>query len=241
MKGKVYLNNSCFTTKNVLTFMALSLSVSAQLNLEISPSPISVEDLPSTQDIQVDFTVANLDNANEAAFLWRIANSDDHPSEWEIHICDKNLCYFHTVHTCPDNNPNLLDAGGSHVFQYHVNPKGHEAEFTGVFELFTADDPETVLSTVDITVSTILSSSEDLTSAQNFTVFPNPTAESFQIKNDDHVGSISIYNIIGKQLESHVHTTGKIYNVSDFRKGLYFVRLFDKDGQTLKSIRLNKE
>jgi hypothetical protein len=225
----------------LLTLMALSFSVSAQLNLEMSPNPISEEGLPTAPDIAAYFTVANLNTSDEAMFYWRIANSSDAPDEWEIHICDKNLCYFHTVHTCPDSNPNILDAGASHVFEYHVNPYGHQDEFTGVFELFSLDDPETVISSIDITVSTIISSSEDLISNQNFTVFPNPTAESFQIKNDEHVGTISIYNIIGKQIESHVHTTGKIYNVSDFRKGLYFVRLFDKDGQSLKSIRLNKE
>jgi len=220
-------------------FVSIGLSLSAQLN--ITPTPISVEDLPTAQDIQVDFTIENMDPAGEASFLWRIANIDEKPAEWEIHICDINLCYFHTIHTCPENMPNVLDPGASHVFQYHVNPEGHEAEFTGVFELFNADDPETVLSVVEITVNTLLSSSEDIDDVQNFAIYPNPTAESFQIKHDNNVGSIAIYNIIGKQMENHIHTTGKIYDVSDFRKGMYFVRLFDREGQTLKSIRLNKE
>ena len=224
----------------LLVFMVSTFAVSAQLNLDIAPSPITVEDHPSTTDIPAYFTITNNDSA-EASFLWRIANTDEIPDGWQVHICDKNLCYFHTVHECPAGNPNILAGSESWQFEYHVNPFGIEDEFTGVFELFSADDPETVVNSVEVTVSTIISSSQDLANVENFTVFPNPTTESFQIKNDDNVGSIAIYNIIGKQIVNHLHTPGKIYNVVDLRKGMYFVRLFDRDGQTLKSIRLNKE
>ena len=225
----------------LLFFVSLGLSVSAQLNLNISPAPISVEDSPNAPDIKVDFTVSNMDVNNEASFLWRIANADDIPEGWYVYICDINLCYFHTVHTCPESNPNLLGAGASHEFQYHVTPHGFENEFTGMFELFTADQPDVVLSSVEITVSTLTSSTDEIEDLENFAIYPNPTAQSFQIKNDKNVGSIAIYNIIGKQIENHIHTPGNLYDVSHFRKGMYFVRLFDVDGQTIKSIRLNKE
>jgi hypothetical protein len=71
-------------------------------------------------------------------------------------------------------------------------------------------------------------------------LYPNPTTQFFQINNDQDVTSLSVYSLIGKELLTTAHTVGNRYDVSDYRNGIYLVRLLDKDGEVLKVLRLSK-
>jgi len=223
----------------LVAFLFSCLTLTGQMN--ISPNPITVEASHRAEDIQIDFTVENENEDAPAEFLWRIANTDDIPDEWEAYVCDINLCYTPFVHTCPEANSNNLDPAASHVFNFHVKPNDTEGKFTFVFELFDVNDVDNVYATTEITLCALSTSTNDQVSKENFSLFPNPTIESFQITNDENVRDVVIYNIVGKQLQQYRHFPGKFYNVSDLRKGMYLVRLFDADGKTLKSLRLSRK
>jgi len=227
--------------KKILLGLFLLVSVGLTAQMSIDPSVINVEDVATTSDIQIDFTVENLDAANSSTFLWRILEPENFPSEWHVHICDVVTCWFHTIHTCPDTDPNMLAAGASFVFQFHVNPRDQEAEHVFTFELFDVNDPTNVLSSTEITVSTLSSSTSDEDLTSGITIYPNPTTEYFQIMDDAAVNTVAIYNIVGKQINKFDHDAGQLYYVNNLRKGMYLVRLFDESGNAIKALRLSKE
>ncbi len=129
-----------------------------------------------------------------------------------------------------------------HPFNFHVMPNGGEHDFTFVVELFDVNDATNVYSSIDIRLNTKTSTStEDEELNEKLTVYPNPTAETFKIKNDKRIASLAIYNIVGKQIEKFEHTSGKEYNIGKLRKGVYLVRLFDEQGNAIKALRLSKK
>ncbi len=225
----------------LLLFIFVSGGLVGQ-TISISPNNIDETAAPSEWDIQMDFDVHNTDMSNSASFLWRIANQDDIPSPWKAYICDSNLCYAPGIYTCPSSNPNTFSADQSSTFNFHVQPNAGEHDFTFVFELFDVNDPSNVYNSIEIRLNTNTSTStddEDL--AARLAVYPNPTSEFFQIKGDNNIASLALYNIVGKQIEKFDHTPGKLYNISKFRKGVYLVRLFDAQGNALKALRVSKK
>lgn len=71
-------------------------------------------------------------------------------------------------------------------------------------------------------------------------IYPNPTSDFFALKFDERVAKIVVYNWIGKQLESFSHSKGRVYNAKDLDKGIYIVRLFDKQNKLVKVLRLHR-
>ncbi len=71
-------------------------------------------------------------------------------------------------------------------------------------------------------------------------IYPNPTSDFFAVKSDAGISKIVVYNWIGKQLESYAHYKDRLYNVEDFDKGIYIVRLFDKENKLIKVLRLHR-
>ena len=71
-------------------------------------------------------------------------------------------------------------------------------------------------------------------------VFPNPTINYFEIAEDEGIHKIGVFSLIGKNVMTADHRPGKRYDVSEFRNGIYLVRLMDKDGEVIKVVRLSK-
>lgn len=72
-------------------------------------------------------------------------------------------------------------------------------------------------------------------------IYPNPTFDSFSIKNDEQVAGVSVFNIIGKEVLTEKHHSGIEHNVSELKRGIYLVRLKDENDEVLKVIRLTKK
>ncbi len=71
-------------------------------------------------------------------------------------------------------------------------------------------------------------------------LFPNPTAEYFTLNDNSGIKKITIHHITGSKLKSFEVKEGNKYNVSSLKKGIYIVRLFDKEDQMVKALRLSK-
>jgi len=99
-------------------------------------------------------------------------------------------------------------------------------------------------SSFDLTQEPILCS-ESLVSVTDaelaeLNIFPNPANDYFQITDNSEITSLQIYDIVGKKVMDKSHTNGKQYDISELRNGLYIVRLIDKAGSQVKSLRLSK-
>ena len=75
----------------------------------------------------------------------------------------------------------------------------------------------------------------DLTSENEILIFPNPTSDQLNIKNESHIiYDMNIYNNLG-QLVSHEKEIGEFtrIDVSSFSKGIYFLEINKKAGKEL--------
>lgn len=76
----------------------------------------------------------------------------------------------------------------------------------------------------------------DLNSFQNdnsqFSIFPNPTTGVFYIKNNYSFSKeflLNIYDVSGKLLLSNQITENNNFDITSFKKGLYFVKIFNEN------------
>ena len=98
-------------------------------------------------------------------------------------------------------------------------------------EAFSSNAPEAVGDASSI--------NEDL-DVKQLKIYPNPTSDFIQIANDNDVAKVAIYNIVGRNLKTSTHFSGKSHDVSTLQKGIYLVRLFDQNDKVLSVFRLNK-
>jgi hypothetical protein len=229
--------------KRLLLICFIFNSILASAQLSISPVDITALGIATDEKIETDFTIDN-SGTEVASFYWRIANAKDRPAEWGLSVCDLFTCYPEesSIFSSPANKINMIEAEGEGLFNFYVYPHGQAAEYEFVIELYDVNDEENIYTSINIFVSTLTSSTNDENEySASLSIFPNPTSDMFQIKNDDRVATVAMYNIVGKQINAMDHKEGNFYNISDYRKGMYLVRLFDDKGNALKALRLNKE
>ncbi len=78
-------------------------------------------------------------------------------------------------------------------------------------------------------------------SLADLSVFPNPTSDYISVKdNNDAVGFIAVFNLIGKKVKEFDFVKGEQYYVADLTKGMYLVQILDRNKQTLTTQKLNK-
>jgi len=66
-----------------------------------------------------------------------------------------------------------------------------------------------------------------------FEVYPNPTSDFINVIVNNDVNQIIIYDILGKE---KLKTNNKIINISDFESGIYYVKLMNSMGESIKKI-----
>lgn len=219
-------------------FVLLMGSFGAIAQIDINPSTIALVGDGADQ-IYIDILITN-NNSTDAEIHWIYEPAASYPDSWKSQICDLNSCYiFDNLSSLP-NLPNFIEPGQEVKFTLKIkNVFGETLPVNGssygILRLF--DDPD---KTNEIAATSPLTSTVDL-SNDDLVIYPNPTTESFQLKNDASVSNISIYNIVGRLVKTFDHSKGMIHDVTTLRTGMYLVRLENNDGDVLKSMRLSKK
>jgi hypothetical protein len=63
-----------------------------------------------------------------------------------------------------------------------------------------------------------------------FSVFPNPSAGKFRIRNEAGIAQVIVYNMLGKQIFSKINSTLEKQNeidLTNYQKGVYFIEIYD--------------
>jgi len=219
---------------NIFAFLLVAVGATAQI--EISPGSIVLE-ADGAEQIYMDISITN--NTTESVELyWNYEPAADYPENWKTQLCDINLCYLWDVFSSSASLPNVLEAGQDTTFNIKVRNVIEGLPISGssygILRLY--DDPE---KTNEVAATTAVTSTNDLV-LNDLVIYPNPTTETFQIKNDGAVSSISIYNIVGRLVKTLNHSDGMVHDVTALRTGMYLVRLENKEGDILKSMRLSK-
>lgn len=223
----------------LLLMMILSMGFVSQAQLDIDMSELSIEGSEMTADFDHHFDVLNT-TGEEVTAYWELIPSEDFPEEWETFLCDNNLCYTPWVKNCPEGSPNMFAPNQTQQWILHLKPKGvmgtaqmtlrlHYPQASGdslsvdhVFQIAAGTS-----STVEIDLAELL-------------IYPNPATDYIQIRNDESIKQINVYNVVGKQLRSFNHTAGQSHSVQDLNKGIYLVRLMNTQGEVVKSMKLSK-
>ena len=220
----------------LIILFAFSAGVSAQV-LTFNPVELTVEAMANELTIPAKFDVAN-ETVNDLEFLWRLERADV-PEEWAFTICDALLCYGEGTEACPPTDANSIMANGEITGLYKVSLNANDVPYDGhVFFVLRSGNEEYARLRINFNIG-MVSSAYELT-VEDLAVFPNPTSDFFQLKNDKNVSSVAIYNIVGKEINSFNHSTSRMYDVSNLETGIYLVRFFDKKLNTIKTIKLSK-
>ncbi len=224
---------------NIL-FLASFGFASAQLSIEPSCLTLEADDV---DQIFLEIFITNSGTEEEMGF-WEFEKAADFPEDWKFQICDLNLCYNWDVTRSSTSSflSNVIPAGETVLYTLKVqNLANTDTEIfpisgssTGTLKLYNNSD------FMDASVETSCTVSNNNVEVEDLVIYPNPTTDVFQIKNDANIASLSIYNIVGRQISSLKHSEGMLHDVSNLRSGMYLVRLENKDGEVVKAMRLSK-
>lgn len=216
----------------VLMFAA-NLAIS-QINL----NPQSIEFKGTGQDQITEYIDITNNTGAELNLYWEFVPAEGYPSDWSTQICDINLCYAPNTLKSSPITPNVIADGATVEFSFKVWNNNGVVEGTSYGILNLYDDSEFT--------NLVASSSAPVTSTSNLdlsdlVIYPNPTTEFIQLKNDESIAAIKIFNIVGRVVKTFNHSAGLVHDVTTLRSGMYLVRLEDKDGNVVKSMRLSKK
>ncbi|MEM9547265.1 MAG: T9SS type A sorting domain-containing protein [Bacteroidota bacterium] len=220
---------------NIFTLLLVSTGVFAQI--EFSTGSIILE-AEGVDQIFIDIRIVN-NGAEATEIYWNYEPSENYPDNWKTQICDLNFCYDWDNLESLTNFPNMIDAGQEVTFTLKIKNNIDESlpvfgSSCGVMRLFNDSEK------LNEVAATLCSTSLNDLSSEELMLYPNPTTEMFQIKNDASVASVRVYNIVGRLVKTIGHTAGMAHDVTDLRTGMYLVRLENKNGDVLKSMRLSK-
>ena len=71
-------------------------------------------------------------------------------------------------------------------------------------------------------------------------VYPNPAVDYFALNNDENVGSIVVFNTVGRKLRSFDAQKGEHYSVADLPAGVYLVQILNKSSKVIQTQRIKK-
>lgn len=74
---------------------------------------------------------------------------------------------------------------------------------------------------------------------ETFTIYPNPTTSTFKMRGVEGSSQIEIYSVLGQYIHSEIVTNESIIDVSNFSKGLYFIRLYQEIGVSIQKLIIN--
>ena len=93
--------------------------------------------------------------------------------------------------------------------------------------------------TVSTNCSGIISSTTNIIN-QEINIYPNPNKGKLIISTSDKITSISITNIIGKEVFSQIKFNDNSIDLNSFKNGVYFVSINTNKGAVTKKIILTK-
>jgi hypothetical protein len=77
-------------------------------------------------------------------------------------------------------------------------------------------------------------------SVVELSIYPNPASDYFTLNTNQKIKRISINTIVGKEVKMIQVNDQNRYDLSDLRKGIYVVRIFDYNDSLVKALRLSK-
>lgn len=219
--------------KHILFFsLIFSFQIAIAQQLTVS-STFASQQGRSSEEITASVLLKN--NSNQIMELrWERVRSNL-PSGWDAIICDKQ-CYS----TLVDSRTFSL-APGESISDFRVSFRPNGVEGIGNVDVKIYEVKKT---TNNVTLN--FSGSAQHNAVSTFSgnnipsVYPNPAIDYIQIQDANDVKHIEVYNALGRKISDFSVSNNGKYDVSDFPRGMYMVRLLDKHKNIIRTQRISK-
>lgn len=78
-------------------------------------------------------------------------------------------------------------------------------------------------------------------SIKKIKIYPNPAFNFIGLNNVSGVGSIIVYNLVGRKMKKFTAQADERYDITDLPRGMYLVQLLGKDGKVVTTQRMSKK
>jgi len=249
--------------KKILLLLAgiVTLSIPVILHAQTATFNLSLDTVTATV-VKTGHPTDNIVNitANNLTLKWHVLDASDFPSDWltpvAFGICDNFLCRYNLGNVLWNESTH---SGSTITSTYSAN-SAHED--TGSFYLSLDLSNATSLGTHWVSVSITDSAtgySKTITFVINklansvptvtniddkTTLYPNPANNELNIVYDANadVKNIAVYNVIGKIMTVYKVTGNSAnLNIESIPSGIYFVRLFNSNGNVVVTRKFTKQ
>jgi hypothetical protein len=237
-----------YTLLLVLAICTLMSGNTQPVVLTLTPNPIETNEAIDMNDPLFELvgyaTITNVSSDSIAVRWNRIMPTV--PMGWEVLVCDNSSCYppFVSSNVMPEfdlNVPIVLAPGATSNLDVHVRPNQFPGTATIDVALSLANDTTIISTGVYHFTASLASSVNANIRQQDIRLFPNPTAEYFQLSPGTGIGRVVVYNTLGRQLRSFDVYEGRRYSLAGLPDGMYLVSLFEPGAKSsLRTIRVIK-
>ncbi len=217
-----------------LVFIFILSTASLFGQLVITPSPASASG-PSSGLVKAIAEVENT-SANPIDCRWERINVNI-PSGWQTAVCDKIRCHAAGIYT----EEFTLDPGEVGNMSVWFSPNNIDG--SGMVEVWVYDITDSLNVTVlnsyeaiagNVAVNNVIE--------EQYRIYPNPAVNFVQLPKVTEVQFAEIYNLTGKLVERvNLEISDRKHFVGDLNRGIYLVRLMDKDGALLYTTKMTKQ
>ncbi|WP_236975371.1 T9SS type A sorting domain-containing protein [Membranihabitans maritimus] len=218
----------------IIYLIPLLTFVCAQSAFSVFPADLTVEidNVDEFETVAYSYVVNT--SEKELNLMWK-RNIQSKPDNWGVAICDFNNCWDEIV----DSASISLMPGDTSNMDVHIRPNGVDGNAVvklAIFDLDNRADEFVNSYTFNDATSFVLGQREP----QNIRLFPNPTTEYFSVDGVDKLKEVLVVNLVGQEVKRFSASENARYKVSDLMRGLYLVRLVNKEDKIVKTIRLSK-
>jgi hypothetical protein len=232
----------------MLVFVSMMFGHAQPVILTLTPNPIETSEAIDMNDPLFELvgyaTITNV-SADSIAVRWRRIMPAV-PMGWEVLVCDNSSCYppFVSSNVMPEfdlNVPIVLAPGATSNLDVHVRPNQFPGSATIDVALSLANDTTIISTGVYHFTASLTSSVNSSLRQQDIRLFPNPTAEYFQLSPGAGISRVVVYNTLGRAMRSYDVYDGRRYSLAGLPDGMYLVSLFEPGlKSSVKTIRVIK-
>lgn len=223
----------------ILTFIFLFFVFLSYGQFSHSPEPMEISTPIDNKDHEFTLTI-NIDKDTSYNIYWEVYKDLDTWQEgWATQICDLHLCYVDNFDKSPNSKPNIMRKG-SYEFFIHFKPYGIEGCSSFQLALFADEERTIEVDRVNMIIKNCAVSTDDVINKNQIKVYPNPASDFFSLTNSSQVNKVTLYNMFGAEIKSFYHYNNAQHQIGELKPGMYLLRMFDKDNNTIKTVKLNK-
>ncbi len=221
-------------TIHFFIFLFLSAQLLAQ-NLSISTNYTTMQG-KSNEEIAPTVTLKNT-GSMPIEVRWEKIRSNA-PQGWESVVCDKQ-CYSTLI-----ESRSIILAPGEVLSDFRVSFRPNGLEGIGSVELriYETRNPKNS-QTIMFSASAQQNNLSSIQGGhQSLSVFPNPAIDYISLQ-DAHqeVKFLEIYNVVGRKvIDFPVRSEGAKYDIGELPRGMYMVRLLDRNHNIIRTQRISK-